>query len=156
MPVLTTLRATTWHVISQGGLLCLHEVHGTLLPLCPVYVPGVGALRALSCAEIEGQGLHFLHTRAGTLQVNSLTPRQHRLHVIPLFKGYLFLSRTMVYPYPSFSSGTAHASGVYFSCCCFLLDALFPMDSVAVGARSVKHNSEDTNTKMKCNTLWAK
>lgn len=61
-----------------------------------------------------------------------------------------------MYPYPPFSSGTTHASGVYFSFYCFLSDALFPMDSVAVGARSVKHNSEDTDTKMKCNTLWAK
>lgn len=38
VPVLTTLRATTWHVSSQGSLLCLHEIHKALLPLCSMYI----------------------------------------------------------------------------------------------------------------------
>lgn len=126
-----------------------------LLSPCPVYVPGVGALRALSCAKVEGKDLHFLHTRAGTLQVG-LPTLKHSLHVIPLLKGYLLLYRAMAYPYLQFSSGATHAFDIYFSCCCFLSDTLFPMDSAAIGARCVKQNSEGTDTKMKCNTIWVK
>lgn len=44
------------HLVSQLPL-CLREIHRTRLSLCPVYVPGVGALRALSCADVERQDL---------------------------------------------------------------------------------------------------
>lgn len=61
-----------------------------------------------------------------------------------------------MYPYPPFSSWATCAFGVYFSSCCFILDASFPMDSVGMGARCVKHSSEGRDVQIKRTAIWAK
>lgn len=101
-----------------------------------MYVPGVGALRALSCAKVEGQDLHFLQTRAGILQVTLFTLRQHSLHVIPLFKGRNFFPGQCHLLILIFSLGPFMLLASIFPVAAFFW-MLFPMDSVATGASCV-------------------